>query len=87
MVKRRGQVADIKKVLASVSRICEVGNRVAFEGKSGYIQNIQTGRKTDFKQENGVYTFEMWRELPEAYEGNKDKDRVEMDFVGLGNAF
>ena len=70
-----------------MSRICEAGNRAVFEGKSGYIQNVQTGKKTDLKQDNGVYTFEMWREFAQGYGGNKDKDRVEMDFVGPGDMF
>ena len=65
----------------------KLGTEWCFEGKSGYIQNIQTGKKTDLKQDNGVYTFEMWMELPQGYEGNKCKDRVEMDFVGLGDMF
>ena len=81
------QVANVKKVLASVSRICDAGNRVVFEGKGGYIQNVRTGKRTDLKQVNGCYTFDMWVELAKEYEKEGDDKRVEMDFVGLGATF
>ena len=55
------QVAEVNKVLASVSRICEGGReRVVFEKNNNYIENIQTGRRTHMKENNGVYIIEAW---------------------------
>ena len=40
------QVAKIKKVLASVSKITEAGNRVVFEGQGGHIEHCTMHKKT-----------------------------------------
>ena len=53
------QVADVNKVLASVSRICESGrDRVVFQKGSNYIENIESGRKTRMQERKGVYAIE-----------------------------
>ena len=55
------QVADVNKVLASVSRICEGGHdRVVFEKGNNYIENLKTGRRTHMREHNGVYIIEAW---------------------------
>ena len=55
------QVADVNKVLASVSRICESGReRVVFQKNDSYIENMETGRRTRMKERNGVYVIEAW---------------------------
>ena len=55
------QVADVNKVLASVSRICESGqDRVVFQQGNSYIENVQTGRRTQMSERNGVYIIEAW---------------------------
>ena len=55
------QVADVNKVLASVSRICESGEeRVIFQKGNNYIENIKSGRRTRMQERNGVYIIEAW---------------------------
>ena len=54
-------VADVNKVLASVSRICESSQeRVVFQKGNNYIEHLKTGRRTQMKERNGVYVIEAW---------------------------
>ena len=55
------QMAEVNKVLASVSRICESGQeKVVFQKNNSYIENLATGRKTHMKERNDVYVIEAW---------------------------
>ena len=54
------QVADVSRPLMSVSKLCEMGNRVIFGANGGMILNLQSGEATPFVKDEGVYTFEMW---------------------------
>ena len=54
------QVADVKGPLGSVRRFCEAGNIVVFDDKGGSIINKNSGAKTDFGIEKGVYTLNLW---------------------------
>ena len=56
------QVADVTRPLCSVTKICDKGNRVVFEGNGGYIENLETGVCTTFGRQNNVYVMEMWAE-------------------------
>ena len=56
------QVADVTRPLCSVTKICDKGNRVIFEGNGGYIENLATGVCTTFGRQNNVYVMEMWAE-------------------------
>ena len=47
------QCADVTRPLCSVSKICDHGNRVVFEGQGGFIEN-KSGVRTSFKRENNV---------------------------------
>ena len=42
-MKLQAEVAEVKRALVSVKRICEKGNRVVFGEKSSYIENIDSG--------------------------------------------
>ena len=44
----------------SVSKVCEMGNRVVFGAGGGYILNVETGATTQFKKKEGIYVFDMW---------------------------
>ena len=54
------QVADVSRPLMSVSKVCEMGNRVVFGANGGYILNLETGATTEFVQKDGIYIFAMW---------------------------
>ena len=54
------QVAQVNKVLASVGRMCEAGNRVVFDDEEGsYIMNKKTKKITRLEKKNGVYKFNI----------------------------
>ena len=54
------QVAQVNKVLASVGRMCEAGNRVVFDDEEGsYIMNKRTKKITRLEKKNGVYKFNI----------------------------
>ena len=66
------QIADIKKPLASIGRICDAGNVAFFTKNGGYvvqqgllgetIEKIERqGRNAlRMKRDNGVYSFNLW---------------------------
>ena len=54
------QVADVSRPLMSVSKVCEMGNRVIFGAGGGYIMNIETGACTQFTKKDGIYVFNLW---------------------------
>ena len=55
------QVAEVNKVLASVSRICESGQeRVVFQKGNSYIEHVKTGRRTQMQERNGIYVIDAW---------------------------
>ena len=57
------QCADVTRPQCSVSKICDQGNRVIFEGQGGFIEN-KSGFQTSFKRENNVYVLEMHAKKP-----------------------
>jgi hypothetical protein len=54
------QVAEVSRPLMSVSKVCEMGNRVIFGAAGGVILNLATGAATQFVKKDGIYVFEMW---------------------------
>ena len=54
------QIADVKRVLGSVRKICQAGNRVVFEEGKSYIQNKRNGRKTPISEGRNGYTVNLW---------------------------
>ena len=45
------QIADVKKALGSVRKMCEVGNRVVFDEEGSYDENKRTGERTELVKE------------------------------------
>ena len=71
MVAMTWQVADIKRPLASVGRICDAGNTAIFTRMGGYIvpegtvqslinQIEDNGKMLQMNRENGMYHFDLW---------------------------
>ena len=65
------QVADVSKLLAAVSQICDAGNKVVFDNNGSYIESKQSGMRTAMRRENGVYKFDMWVKRNESGNGVK----------------
>ena len=59
-VPMRYQVAEVRKPLTSVSKICDRGNRVTFCRNWGYVQNLFTGQCTPLRRDGGVYMLDLW---------------------------
>ena len=58
------QVGDVTRVLGAVSRMTQAGNRVVFDNDGSYVQNKQTGHRTEIELRNGEYKLDMW--IPKA---------------------
>ena len=54
------QIADASKLLASVSAICERGNRVTFGRSGGVVKNLKTGKEIPLYKKNGIYILSLW---------------------------
>ena len=63
-IKVKAEVADVKRCLGSVMRICEAGNVVHFERGNNYILNTTSGKKTYMRNNGKGYVVDMW--VPEA---------------------
>ena len=66
--------ADVKKPLASITKIVGKGNKVIFSSSGSYIENERTGLKTIMREEGGVYVFDVW--VPSEGDGQAEMDRV-----------
>ena len=54
------QVANVRKVLGSVGKFTDAGNKVVFDNDGSYIMNKKTGEKTALRKVNGVYEFDIF---------------------------
>ena len=79
-VKFNMQVAPVKKVLASVAKICGSGNKVVFDDEEGsYIENKSTGKRTWLTKRGGVYFYELWVKKSDKTKGKATKTDHEGD--------
>ena len=55
------QVAEVKKPLAAVWRICEKGNRVCFGPgeQDNFVENLKNGENMFMKRVGGSYVLEV----------------------------
>ena len=53
-------MADVKRALGSVRRLCESGNRVVFDSTGSYIEQKATGRKTKIEDNGKGYKVTIW---------------------------
>ena len=49
------RVTGVHKALASISAICDRGQRVVFDNDGCYIEDKHSGQRTPFERENDVY--------------------------------
>ena len=55
----RTSVADVHKMLLSVSKVVDAGNSVHFSSQSNFIQNEKIGAIIKVSRENDVYILEF----------------------------
>ena len=89
------QIAEVKRPLASIGKICDAGNTAIFTDKGGFIVPTESlkgliGRleRTDqpvlrMNREQGVYNFDMWVPKPD---GQVSAVRTQNRFEVLGEA-
>ena len=70
------QVAEVKRPLASIGRMCDAGNAAVFTKKGGYVVpeemlsktlealNKAKGNSPKMKREGGIYNFKLWIPRP-----------------------
>ena len=56
----KAQVCDINEGLLSVSKIVEKGNRVVFDPKGSYIEDLRTQERMYMKASRGLYMLKLW---------------------------
>ena len=58
------QIAEVSRPLNSVSEICDAGGEqgqyVIFGRKGGAIINLDSGKRTTFTREDGIYLLDLW---------------------------
>ena len=68
------QVAEVNTQLGSVRRLCQAGNRAAFEGENegSYIEHIESGQRIPIYLKYGQYRMHLWIRK----EGSKPSDEM-----------
>ena len=54
------QIAEVSRPLTAVSATCDSGNWVVYTPQGGFIMNCQTGRRTHFERNGGIYELDLW---------------------------
>ena len=54
------QVCDVNKPLLSVSKLVASGNRVIFDERGSYVEDISTGDRLWLTEQNGMYSLKLW---------------------------
>lgn len=58
------QVCDVNKALLSIKKTCRAGHRVVFDDDGSFIENKASKERTWLREENGVYTLDVWVKTP-----------------------
>ena len=53
------QVADVERPLVSVAKLADAGNRVVFDDKGGYVENVRSGRRVRLQRDGNVFVLDM----------------------------
>ena len=75
----KAEVADVRRCLGSVIRMCEAGNVVHFETGNNFIQHVKSGKKTYMRNNGKVSAVDMWVPNSKRNEGGGPS------FIGQGN--
>ena len=54
------QIAEVSRPLTAVTATCDSGNWVVYTPQGGFIINCETGRRTHFERNGGIYELDLW---------------------------
>ena len=54
------QIAEVSRPLTSLSATCDEGNWVVYAPEGGFIMNCETGERTYFERQGGIYELDLW---------------------------
>ena len=54
----RFQITNVKKPLATVSRIIQAGHKAVFDADGSYLQNKSTGEIIPLREKNGLFVLD-----------------------------
>ena len=55
-----GQVAEVNKSLLSVRRCLQAGNRVVFDPRGSYVEDMDSGERMLLQEKDGMYMLKLW---------------------------
>ena len=55
-----GQIADVNKSLLSVRRCLQAGNRVVFDPRGSYVEDVTSGERMNLQEKDGMYMLTLW---------------------------
>ena len=83
------QMAEVKKLLLSVSKVCDAGsgeNPVVFSSRGGYIWHADRGEYTEFGRQGGVYPLKTWIKIgPTGSSGTASSTTSQAPFARPGH--
>ena len=65
------QIAEVNRPLTAVTATCDAGNWVVDTSEGGFILNCQTGGRTYFQRNGGIYELDLWVKEEDANAGNQ----------------
>ena len=63
------QVAEVRRPLCSMAKLCDSGNRVSFGRGGGIVQNMRNGHCTPFRREGSIYVMDFYVDLDAPFRG------------------
>ena len=67
------QIAEVSRPLTAVSATCDSGTWVVYKPQ-GFIMNCQTGRRTHFERNGGIYELYLWVRNEDIQNGDQPVD-------------
>ena len=63
------QVAEVRRPLCSIAKLCDNGNRVLFGRGGGIVQNLRNGHCTPFRREGSIYVMDLYVDVDAPFRG------------------
>ena len=77
------QVANMNKILASISGMYDKGSHVLSRADGGDMINIKTTKKTPFRRHGNIYVLDAWIERPHWKHAEKSDKEPSAEVLGF----